>query len=206
MAEVAFDFEYEAAYTLRFVLGFVGDELLGEGIHAATRLAGAHCSQDCDAGVEATLRDRKPVRVLSRDRLARVVNLADDEEELVPVLCVRIGRQSCRRNSLTDLQGEDVQAGKKNRKDDVGRREEHHGVAVFRARIDERGLDGDQPQEEVPLWERQQEVESHPCCRSENEGNEVLRVEDALNHDFFAVRGVAWESDEFCERSQRLKS
>ncbi len=63
------------------------------------------------------------------------------------------------------LQGEDVQAGKQNGKDDVGRREEHDEVRVFRARKDERSLDGDQSQEKVPLWERQQEVESHPCCR-----------------------------------------
>lgn len=100
MAEVPFDFEYKAAYTLRFVLGFVGDELLGEGMHAATRLASPNRSQDCDAGVEATLGDRKPVRVLSRDWLAWVVNLADDEEELVSVLCLWIGRQSCGRNAL----------------------------------------------------------------------------------------------------------
>src|SRR5205809_7824003 len=89
------------------------------------------------------------------------------------------------------------QAGKQNRKDDVGRREEHHGVGAFRSRINERSLDGNQPEEEVPLRERQQEVESHPCCRSEKERNEVLRIENALDHDFFAVRSVAWESVEF---------
>ncbi len=44
VAEVAFDFEYEAAYAFRFVLGLVGDELLGEGLHAAARLASAHRS------------------------------------------------------------------------------------------------------------------------------------------------------------------
>src|SRR2546430_11837222 len=99
VTEIAFYFEDESAYALRFVLGFVGDELLGKGIHAAGRLAGPHCSQDCDASVEAAFRDRKPVRVLSRGRPAWVVNFTDDEKELVPVLWIRIDRQPCRGNS-----------------------------------------------------------------------------------------------------------
>src|SRR5438552_18164164 len=83
VTEIAFYFEDESAYALRFVLGFVGDELLGKGIHAAGRLAGPHCSQDCDASVEAAFRDRKPVSAFSRGGFAGVVNFSYYDNELV---------------------------------------------------------------------------------------------------------------------------
>jgi hypothetical protein len=49
MAEVAFDFKLEHAYAFLWIIGMVGDELLGIGIHAPAGLAGTDGPKDGDA-------------------------------------------------------------------------------------------------------------------------------------------------------------
>ena len=52
VAEVAFDFEHQAADPALWIVRLEGEDLLGEGIHAAAGLAGADGAEDGDAGEE----------------------------------------------------------------------------------------------------------------------------------------------------------
>ena len=64
VAEVAFDFKDKAAHALVFVLGAIGEDLLGKGQHAAAGFAAADRAKDGDAGEEAPLRNDEPARIL----------------------------------------------------------------------------------------------------------------------------------------------
>ena len=92
MAEVAFHFQDKAADPFLRIFGSMSQQLPGERIHAAARLAGAHCPEDCDACEQASFWDDEPPGILSRDRLARVVDLAQDQKELFSLPSVRVRR------------------------------------------------------------------------------------------------------------------
>jgi len=79
VAEVALDFQNQASDAPVFLGGFVGENLIGEGIHAATGFAAADGPEDGNAGEQSALGNDEPVRVRCRYRFAGVVNLADNE-------------------------------------------------------------------------------------------------------------------------------
>src|ERR1019366_306512 len=113
-AEVAFDFEHQPTDTLGFIGGFVGEDLFGKRKHAATGFTGADCSQDGDARVETTLGNYEPARSLRRPALARVVNLADYDEQLLTMPGIGVRRKLCRSDASVRLESKDVETGKQN--------------------------------------------------------------------------------------------
>src|SRR5229473_2505911 len=69
-AEIPFDLENQPADTPRGIIGFVGKNLLGEGIHAATRFAGAYRSKDGNSGKQSPFGNGEPIGSLGRNGFA----------------------------------------------------------------------------------------------------------------------------------------
>src|SRR5258706_6528811 len=89
-AKISFDFQNQPTDALLFVGGFVGQNLLRERKHAAGCLATANGAQDGNSGEQTALRNREPRGSLGRHRFARVVHLADDKKELIPLAGIGI--------------------------------------------------------------------------------------------------------------------
>ena len=83
VAEVSLHFQHQSADPFLFVICPVGENLLRKWVHAAARLAGADCANDCGACEERPFRERQPLRVFRRCGLTLVVNLADDQEKII---------------------------------------------------------------------------------------------------------------------------
>ena len=62
------------------ISGAVGQNLLGERIHATARFPRSDCAEDGNAGEQTPLGDHEPLRVFRRDLFAGIVNLPDNEE------------------------------------------------------------------------------------------------------------------------------
>ena len=93
VAEVALDLEDKRRRPLAGVVGLPGEQLLGEGPHAAAGLPGADGSEDGDAGVEAPLRDGQPFRLRDLLGLDRVMQFAYHEGGCIVLRGGRPGRQ-----------------------------------------------------------------------------------------------------------------
>ena len=115
------------------------------------------------------------------------MDFAHDKGEIAAQTRVRVRGKLRRFWATAASQGEDVEPGEKDGIEDVGRREEHRGVGRKGSPINERSPQSDQAEEEVARRKRIQEIESHPCCRSQQERDEVFRVDDALNHGLAGV-------------------
>ena len=96
VAEVSLHFQDQSADPLPAVMGLIGNQLLGEGIHAATRLAAANRTEDRDAGEEPALGDGQPARVSSGCWPTRIVDLSEHYIEVVALTRVRVTWQSTR--------------------------------------------------------------------------------------------------------------
>src|SRR6266851_5799892 len=77
-AEIPFDLENQPADTPRGIIGFVGKNLLGEGIHAATRFAGAYRSKDGNSGKQSPFGNGEPIGSLGRNGVAKLVEITDN--------------------------------------------------------------------------------------------------------------------------------
>ena len=84
-AEVAFHFKNESADAPVGVFGAIGQNLLGEGIHADCRFSRADRPDDGDAREKASFRNDQPVRCFRRDLFAGVMDLAHDERKFCPL-------------------------------------------------------------------------------------------------------------------------
>ena len=94
VAEVAFHFQNQPADPLPAVMGLIGNQLVREGIHAATRLAGANRTEDRNAGEESTLGNRQPPGVSRGCWPTRVVDLSEHYIEVVALTRVGVTRQA----------------------------------------------------------------------------------------------------------------
>ncbi len=83
-AEVALHLEHEPGDLAVLVLALPPEELIDVGIHARGGLAGAHGAEHHDAGVEAPLRNREPLRVSRSAGQHLVMDLPQDERRLGP--------------------------------------------------------------------------------------------------------------------------
>src|ERR1700730_16161015 len=83
VTEVAFDFQHETSNPRLWVVGLIGDKLLGVGVHATAGLAGADGAENGNAGVETSLGDRQPIGILGRNGLSRIVDLPQYQAELL---------------------------------------------------------------------------------------------------------------------------
>ena len=79
MTKVTLDLEHERARALSGIAGLPGEDLAGEGVHAAAGLTRTHGAHDERAGVESLLGDDEPGRLLALARNDRMVQLADHE-------------------------------------------------------------------------------------------------------------------------------
>src|ERR1019366_6795146 len=96
VAEVAFDFQDQATDAFVFLVGFIGKNLLGKRIHAATGFARADSAENGNSGEQSPFRNGEPSGSLGGHGLAGVMNLADDEEECVSFAGVRVTRKTSR--------------------------------------------------------------------------------------------------------------
>ena len=76
-AEVAFHFEDESAGPPFPIGRAMGKDLFGKRVHAAAGLAGADGAEYGDAGEQATVGDREPVRVLHGSQPGCVMDFAN---------------------------------------------------------------------------------------------------------------------------------
>jgi hypothetical protein len=120
VAEIAFDFEHQGTNPFRLAVGLISEELFGEGIHAATSLAGSHCAQNGDSGKKSTLGNREPIRLLGGAGSAWIVNLTHDEKKLITFKRLWVWRKRSRSDAPSGLESEDVKAREKQRIGDVG--------------------------------------------------------------------------------------
>jgi hypothetical protein len=77
VAEVAFDFEHQSAYVLVWIVGPVGDALLGVGIDAAAGLASADRTEDGYPSEQSAFWNGKPIRLLGGHGLSRVMDFSE---------------------------------------------------------------------------------------------------------------------------------
>ena len=112
-AKVAFDFQYEAADALCFVIRFEGQNLLRERKHAAGGLATSNRAKDGDSREQAAFRNREPRRSLGGRRLARVMHFADDKEEFISLTGIGIRGKVSWRDRASRFQSKDVKTRKR---------------------------------------------------------------------------------------------
>jgi hypothetical protein len=91
-AEVAFHFQNESADAPVGVLGAIGQNLFGEGVHAACRFSRADGAHDGDACKKSAFRDDQPARCFRGHLLAGVMYLAHHERKSCPFPGGRIER------------------------------------------------------------------------------------------------------------------
>src|SRR5690348_10353926 len=207
MTKIAFHFENKSANLLVLVRGFVSGKLLYERIHAATCLAGANRSDDGNSSEEATLRDAEPTRCFRRHRFAWIVNLADNEKNVLPLARIGVVRQAPRGDLPMCLQREDVEAREKDRINDIRRREKEEGVRPFHAQEHNWSAQGHELQENILVRERDIEVERHSRDCRQHEGDEILRIDEPLDHGFLTSAGGIGLRNllcSFCSRSNSL--
>src|SRR2546430_17092165 len=90
VAEVSLHFQDQSSDSLPEVVGLISNQLLGEGIHAATCLAGTNRTEDCDAGEESTLGDLQPRGFPRGCWPTGVVDLSEHYVEVVAPTRVRV--------------------------------------------------------------------------------------------------------------------
>jgi len=93
------------------VFSAIGQNLLGERVHAACRFSRAHRTHNGDAGEKASFRADQPARRFRGPLLAGVMYLAYYERKFCPLPEDRIRRQFARPNLAACLEGEHVDAG-----------------------------------------------------------------------------------------------
>src|ERR1019366_4888461 len=118
-AKIALHLKDQPADALVFVGGFVGQNLLGERKHAATRLATPNSAQDGDSCEQTALGNREPIGSLGGHGLARVVHFADDKKEVGSLAGIGILGKATWRDAAARFQSKDVEAGKHGRADQV---------------------------------------------------------------------------------------
>src|SRR5467141_2365731 len=83
VAEVSLHFQDQSADTFPAVMGVIGNQLLGKGVHATTCLAGANRTEYRNAGEESTLGDLQPPGISRGCWPAWIVDLAEHYIEVV---------------------------------------------------------------------------------------------------------------------------
>src|ERR1700722_4877010 len=109
VAEVPFDFKDEPSWLRVGVCCPVAQQLVCEGIHAATGFAAADSTNDDRAGEQSALRDDEPTRFLCGDRKAWIVNLPQNQTQCASRGHSRIRWQRLWLSGSARAQREDVQ-------------------------------------------------------------------------------------------------
>src|SRR5262249_43778525 len=135
VAEVAFDLQNEPANSLLFVVGAVGQDLLGKRIHRARGFPTANGTQDRDAREQAPLGDGQPIRRFRRNGLPWMMNLSDNDKQLIARSGVRICWQRPDAITSANLKASNIEAGKQHGIADVGRRKEEERIGVEEALV-----------------------------------------------------------------------
>ena len=119
---------------------------------------------------------------LRGDLFAGVMDLAQDQRKFRTLSRRCIERQSACTNLASCLQGEDVDTGKQDGKEDIRRGVKEEGVGVLEKEKREVRPQSYHLEKEIGLGEWRPEVERHPRARSEQTGKEVSRLENSLDH------------------------
>ena len=145
VAEVALHLEDEAADLQGGIRRAVAEQLVRIGIHAPAGLAGPDGAYDGHAGEEPALGQGQPAGCRGGDRLGRVVDFAEHEEEVATRPRRRIGGQPARAAPRLDADGEHVGQGADHRQEDEGRGERdgrvggrHRSVEPGRSPVNDR--------------------------------------------------------------------
>src|SRR5260370_18810987 len=190
-AEIAFDFENDAAQTFMGNFCFVPKKLLREGVHGACRFSRPGCADDDGASEQSARGNGQPVRVLRSDELAWIVDFADNNVKLVSCLNGWVRRQRMWLSSSLGLQRENIKRGEQERKADVGGCEQHDVVRGFQPGVRPRVSKCDQPKKVLVPSLRSQRGGHWPgsfyrqpgaCPQRQQYREEILRAEDALDH------------------------
>ena len=110
--EVALHFEDDATDSSVRVVRFVGQDLFGIREHAARTFSTAHRSQNRNAGEQSTLGNHQPIGCFRWSGSARVVNLAEDDEQVFSVSRVGIPGKLSGNDARTKLQRSDIERGR----------------------------------------------------------------------------------------------
>src|SRR5258708_26376854 len=153
-AKIAFDFQNQPTDALLFVGGFVGENLLRERKHAAGCFATANSAQDRNSGEQTPLRNREPGGSLGRHGFARVVHLADNKKEVIPLTGIGILGKASWRDALAGFQSKDVEARKHGRADDVWRGEQERAIKIFETEERLRSTHGNDTEKNLLVGDR----------------------------------------------------
>src|SRR5262249_20328297 len=93
VAEVAFDFHYEAADLLLRIVSAPSEELIDIGVHARGRLSGPDRTQNGDAGIQPALRNSEPTWCMRAAGSRKEVRLAEHDGGCVSAFRIRVRRQ-----------------------------------------------------------------------------------------------------------------
>src|SRR6266478_4167210 len=190
-AKIAFDFQNQPTDSLLFVGGFVGQNLLRERKHAAGCFATANSAQDGNSGEQTALGDREPIGSLGRYRFARVVYLADDKKEVIPLTGIGILGKASGRDGLAGFQSKDVEARKHGRADEVWSGEQERAIEIFEAQEYLRSTHGNDTEKNLIVGERVRVEKERTDGHDEDGRDEDARFEGSF-HQALARASMGW--------------
>ena len=190
-AKIAFDLKDDSADAAIRVVRLVGKDLFRVWVHAARGFSASDGTQNCDSGEQSPLRNDEPFGSFGRAGAARVVDLTEDQKQGLPLLRVWIAWKLSRDDARTELQGSDVERGKRSKVDHVWRCKKAHAIEPSKTLERVRRTDGDELQKEMSFGERPRVEKDHPRRHRERRGNEVARRENPAHHDLVVRSGAA---------------
>src|SRR6267154_1064239 len=182
VAKVPLHFQDQSADPLPAVMGLIGDQLFREGVHAATRFAAANRAEDRNAGEQSSLGNRQPPGLSRGCWPTRVVDLAEDYIEVVPLTWVRVAWQSARLVWPANFQSKNIEARQQDRIPDERRCVQKEDVGALESPEDRVCSEIHEFEEEVVIGEWHPEIQSHSCCHCEQAREHASGIEYSLDH------------------------
>src|SRR5258706_7657887 len=190
-AKIAFDFQNQPTNALRFVGGFVGQNLLRERKHTAGCFATANSAQDGNSGEQTALGNREPRGSLGRHRFARVVHLADDKKEVIPLTGIGILGKASWRDVLAGPERKDVEARKHGGAEKVWRGEQKRAIEIFEAQESVRSTHGNDTEKNLLVGERVRVEKERTDGHGEDGRDEGARFECSF-HQALPRASIGW--------------
>ena len=115
------------------------------------------------------------------------MNFSDDQAGTFAVADGWIWRQIAWPNPSFEFESENVEAGKQNGIENIGRRVQEEVVGILEAEKHLSRRKKDEFQEEVIFRERHAEIEGDSGRRCEHAGDEIFCTQQPLDHELFPV-------------------
>ena len=170
------------------VVAAVGQELFGEGIHAARRLAAADRAEDADAGEERASRDGEPARSIDGRGPALLVDLAQDEEQRGAMGRLGVARQGDALDAGARSQEEDVDERQRERAGEERAGEPQHAAGDANGGVNVRGVRGDEHEHVVCRRKGNAEMAEAPDAGGDDGADEAAMFQENAQHDGASVQ------------------